>query len=121
MGPLLVPRASAAAPGPRPPQPPRPTWIKPEPAACTAGMATPAKAEAAANRLGLMRKSRREVEGWIGSLISESSAASENVSTQMTAVHFPGRTLILPPCAAGCFPHPACGERERERGSYVAG
>src|SRR5437667_10114393 len=58
---LLVESALAAAPLPRPPHPIRATWTVLFPAAWTWGMATPAKAEAAAKRPVFFRNSRREV------------------------------------------------------------
>ncbi len=62
MGPLLlVESAFPAAPPPRPPQPTNATWRVLFPAAWTCGMATPARAEAAANRPVFLRNSRREV------------------------------------------------------------
>src|SRR5262249_13959490 len=62
IGPLLVASALAAAPVPRPPQPISATWIVLSSAACTAGIATPARAEVAATCPVVLRKSRREVD-----------------------------------------------------------
>src|SRR5690349_3754502 len=62
MGPRLTARAFAAAPPPRPPQPTRIIWIRSLPAACTAGIATPAKAETAADLPLVLMNSRRLVE-----------------------------------------------------------
>src|ERR1035438_1616142 len=61
-GPRLTERALAAAPPPRPPQPIRATWIRSLPAAWTAGMATLAKAETAANLPVFLMNSRRDAE-----------------------------------------------------------
>ena len=63
IGPLLVARALAAAPVPRPPQPTRATWIVLSSPAWTDGTATPARAEAAATWPVVLRKSRRDVLG----------------------------------------------------------
>ena len=69
MGPLLVDSALAAAPVPRPPQPTRATWIRSLPAAWTEGMATLARADAAARRPVFCNNSRREETGRLASLI----------------------------------------------------
>ena len=61
-GPRLTDSAFAAAPPPRPPQPMRATWIRSLPAAWTAGIATLAKAETAANLPVVLMNSRRLVE-----------------------------------------------------------
>src|SRR5437867_10482898 len=61
VGQLLTDMALAAAPPPRPPQPIRATRMVFSSAAWTWGRATPAKAEAAANRPVFFRKSRRDV------------------------------------------------------------
>src|SRR6202167_2039816 len=61
-GPRLMESALAAAPPPRPPQPIKATWIRSLPAAWTAGMATLAKAEAAANLPVFLMNSRRDAE-----------------------------------------------------------
>ena len=70
MGPLLVvDSALAAAPVPRPPQPTRATWIRSVPAAWTEGMATLARADAAARRPVFCNNSRREETGRFASLM----------------------------------------------------
>src|SRR3984957_20140346 len=69
MGPLLVDSALTAAPVPRPPQPTRATWIRSVPAAWTEGMATLARADAAARRPVFWNNSRREETGLLASLI----------------------------------------------------
>src|SRR5208337_3671286 len=61
-GPRLTESALAAAPPPRPPQPIRAIWIRSLPAAWTAGMATLAKAETAANLPAVSMNLRRVVE-----------------------------------------------------------
>src|SRR5438309_6656476 len=61
VGPFLTDRALSAAPPPRPPQPIRATWMVLFSAACTCGMAAPARAETAAILPVLLINSRREV------------------------------------------------------------
>src|SRR3974390_501097 len=70
IAPLLdVDSALAAAPVPRPPQPTRATWIRSVPAAWTEGMATLARADAAARRPVFCNNSRREETGRFASLM----------------------------------------------------
>src|SRR5436189_5687025 len=67
IGPFLTESASPTAPVPRPPQPTSATWMVLFSAAWTWGMATPARADAAANLPVLLINSRREVrESWCG-------------------------------------------------------
>ena len=56
IGPLLVDSALAAAPVPRPPQPTSASWIVWFSPACTAGMATPVRADAATSAPGVFQK-----------------------------------------------------------------
>src|SRR3954471_8438879 len=72
MGPLVVCRALAAAPVPRPPQPTRATRIVLFSPAWTSGTAVCEKAVAAATMPPVFRKSRREGEVW-GSVMVDSS------------------------------------------------
>src|SRR5438034_4681141 len=88
MGPLLVAKALSAAPVPRPPQPTRATWTSPLPAAWTCGIATPAKAEAAAMRLVALMNSRRVVRELEDSFIMRDhrEGAEEMSMQEMQAV-----------------------------------
>src|SRR4051794_14333977 len=70
IGPLLVDRALAAAPVPRPPQPIRASLIVLSSPACTCGTATPASAETAATRPVSLRNARRDVPPF-GSVMEE--------------------------------------------------
>ena len=73
IGPFLTDRALAAAPVPRPPQPIKATWIVLFSAAWTCGMATPARAEAAAIRPVFFRNSRRDAVFGVSWLIVQVS------------------------------------------------
>src|SRR6266536_5036299 len=65
IGPFLTESASPTAPVPRPPQPTSATWMVLFSAAWTWGMATPAKADAAAILpVFLMNSRREERESW---------------------------------------------------------
>src|SRR6266516_3190719 len=66
IGPFLTESASPTAPVPRPPQPTSATWMVLFSAAWTWGMATPARADAAAILPVFLMNSRREVrESWV--------------------------------------------------------
>src|SRR5439155_4247143 len=65
IGPFLTERASPTAPVPRPPQPTNATWMVLFSAAWTWGIATPARADAAAILpVFLMNSRREERESW---------------------------------------------------------
>src|SRR5580692_8502399 len=84
IGPRLTDSALAAAPPPRPPQPIRATWIRSLPAAWTAGMATLAKAETAANLPVVLMNSRRDAEAGMDDFMAVQSLYTYGCSFEGT-------------------------------------
>src|SRR5690242_7238351 len=79
IGPLLVLRASFAAPVPRPPQPTSATWIVLSSAAWTEGIATPARADTPTPVAVVFKKSRRVADGF-GSVMESTPSVGAGIA-----------------------------------------
>src|SRR5258705_4276213 len=98
---LLVASAFEAAPVPRPPQPTSATWIVLLPAAWTWGMATPARAEAAAMRPVVLINSRRVLRCSDDSFISDILRRLAEQSQFKNVGYFPQQCLNFFPLPQG--------------------